>query len=118
MIRTVEQRTTIREQVLRELVAAATGIVGTTVEGQPSGYSVLVHVGEAMRTLATSRGGVRLFASLDTASGYLRELGIDRFDVDMRGYKPGRLRRARPDRAEALRRSRTKMRQQYLELLP
>ena len=68
--------------------------------------------------LATSRGAIRLFASLDTASIFVKELGIERFEVDMTDHQPGRLRSARPDRAEAMRLSRTKMQQQDLELHP
>lgn len=78
----------------------------------------MVHLGSSDKTLATSRGAVRLFASLDTASAFVKDLGIERFEVDMTDHQPGRLRSARPDRAEALRLSRTKMQQQILELRP
>jgi hypothetical protein len=104
---------TIREPVLRELVQASSQ-VRATVTGREKGFAVLIHVGEAEKTLATSRGSVRLFASLDTAGAFIRDLGIPRFEVDMTRHRPGRLRKARPDRAEALRLTRTKMQQQQL----
>jgi len=69
------------------------------------------------KTLVTSRGQVRLFASLGTAGLFIRDLGISRFEVDMSQYQPGRLRSARPDRAVALRLTRTKMQQQPLSFL-
>lgn len=69
---------------------------------------------EEDRTLLTSRDKIRLFASLDTAAAYLRNVGLERFEVDTSKYVPGRLRKPRPDRAEALRRTRTSMRQQPL----
>lgn len=47
---------------------------------------------------------------------FLRQVGIEMFEVDARFYQPGRIRKARPDRAEALRKTRTTPRQQ--ELLP
>lgn len=107
----------IREPVLRELIQATTAL-SATISGRDHGFALVIRFGEAERTLGTARGGVRLFASLDTASAFVKELGIDRFEVDMTGHRPGRLRSARPDRAEAMRLSRTKMQQQTLELHP
>lgn len=77
----------------------------------------MVQVGDLTKALATSKGSIRLFASLDTAGAFVRDLGLPRFDVDMTGHQPGRLRKPRPDRAEALRHTRTKMQQQPLEFL-
>lgn len=107
----------IREPVLRELIGAAGG-VSATISGRERGYALVVHIGASDRLLATSRGSIRLFASLDTASGFVRDLGLEQFQVDMSGHQPGRLRSARPDRAEAMRLSRTRMQQQDLELHP
>ena len=109
--------TTIKEPVLRELIDAAES-VSAVVSGRECGFGVVLHLGTSERTLATSRGEVRLFASLDTASSFMKDVGLERFQVDMSGYQPGRLRSARPDRAEAMRLSRTKMQQQDLELRP
>jgi hypothetical protein len=89
--------------------------IGATVSGQQRGYALLVQVGGGQKTLVTSRGGVRLFATLDTAGAFVRGLGIPQFGVDMSGHTPGLLRKPRPDRAEALRGTRTKLQQQALE---
>ena len=105
----------IREPVLRELIEVAEG-VSATISGRERGFALVVHIGSSDKLLATSRGPIRLFASLDTASAFVRDLGLTRFEVDMSGHQPGRLRSARPDRAEAMRLSRTKMQQQDLEL--
>ncbi|OTP75404.1 hypothetical protein PAMC26577_13345 [Caballeronia sordidicola] len=75
---------------------------------------VKVSYGTAERTLATVRGNIRLFATLDTAGAFVRGLGIPRFEVDLTDYEPARLRKPRPDRAEALKRTRTKMQQTNL----
>jgi hypothetical protein len=91
--------------------------IGATVNGQQRGYSLLVRIGGGQRTLITSRGGVRLFATLDTAGAFVRDLGIPKFGVDMSGHAPGRLRKPRPDRAVALRGTRTKLQQQPLEFV-
>jgi hypothetical protein len=50
-------------------------------------------------------------------STFILEMGVSRFEVDMTGYQPGRLRKARPDRAQALRLTRTKMQQQPFNFL-
>jgi len=106
----------IKEPVLRELVQVS-GTVGATVVGKGNGFAVVVRLGQVEKTLVTSRGRVRLFASLDTAGSFVRGFGISRFDVDMTRYESGRLRGARPDRAAALRLTRTKMQQQPLSFL-
>jgi hypothetical protein len=106
----------IKEPVLRELVQAS-DTIGASVVGKGSGFAVVVKLGTAERTLVTSRGQIRLFASLDTAGSFVRNVGISRFEVDMSRYEPGRLRGARPDRAAALRLTRTRMQQQPLSFL-
>jgi len=107
----------IREPVLRELIEASDA-VSATVSGRERGFALIIHIRNSDRVLATSRGAVRLFASLNTACSFVKHLGLERCEVDMTGYQPGRLRSARPDRAEALRLSRTKLKQQNLELRP
>lgn len=105
----------IKASLVRELVQA-TGDMQATAVGTTGGFTLLFRVGESEKTLVGSRGGVRIFASLDTAGSLVRELGVPRFEVDMTQYQAGRLRGPRPDRAEALRSTRTRPRQQPLEL--
>src|SRR5579862_4889201 len=93
---------TIREPVLRELVQAS-AVVGATVTGQDKGFSVLVRLGNGERMLATTRGAIRLFASLDTAGSFIRDVALPRFADDMSGQEPARLRKTRTDREEELR---------------
>jgi hypothetical protein len=114
----VDSLPSIREPVLRALIEASRDSVSATVSGRDRGFALVLHIGNSDKTLATSKGAVRLFASLDTASAFVKDLGIERFQVDMTDHQPGRLRSARPDRAEAMRLSRTKMQQQHLELRP
>ncbi|MFP3586379.1 hypothetical protein SCB29_22340 [Paraburkholderia sp. SIMBA_055] len=103
---------TVRETTLRELVMSGT-VSGACATGQQGGYSIAVQCGSGVRTLATSRGDVRLF-TLERASAFLSGLGIMRFEVDATHYQPGRLRKPRPDRAEALRKTRTRPTQEPL----
>jgi len=105
----------IKEQVLREIVQASPEITARIV-GKDRAFAVIVRLASGEKILMTARGGVRLFASLDTAAAFVGDLGLLQFDVDISHYRPGRLRAPRPDRAAALRQTRTKMRQQSLEL--
>jgi hypothetical protein len=105
---------TIKEQLVRELIQA-TGQVRAIAVGAQGGFAVHFQFGSSDKTLVNSRGNVRFFASLDTAGLFVQSVGISHFEVDMTRHQPGRLRKARPDRAEALRQTRTRLRQQALE---
>jgi len=105
----------ITEPILKQLAEAAAEMSARIV-GQQNAFVVLIRVGSGEKTVVTTRGNIRLFASLDTAAGFVRDLGVSRFEVDISFYKPGRLRNARPDRAEALRHTRTRMYQAPLGL--
>lgn len=103
---------TIKETTLRELVATGS-VTSACAVGQTGGYAVSIRCGEVERTLASTKGDVRLF-TLDRASAFLHALGLLRFEVDSTNYEPGRLRKPRPDRAEALRKTRTRPIQENL----
>lgn len=109
----MEAGAAIKETLLRELIRAPVA-VQATIRGTERGFLIEIRFGGEDKTLETARGGARLFASLDTAASFVNDIGLPRFEVDMSGYLPGRLRKARPDRAEALKRTRTRMRQQTL----
>ena len=102
----------MREQTLRELVIGGF-VTSATVVGQRGGYGVSIRQGTTESFLSTSRGEARLF-TLETAARFLRQIGIARFEVDASNYEPGRIRKPRPDRAEALRKTRTTPRQATL----
>ena len=104
----------IKANLVRELIEA-TGDVRATAVGGQGGFALLFRFNDAEKMLVNSRGNVRLFASLTTAGTFIRGIGVSRFEVDMTDYEPGRLRGPRPDRAEALRGTRTRLRQQNLE---
>jgi hypothetical protein len=94
----------VKENFLRELVDDLEdgNYWDVTVRGVGQGFQVELTISGKSRVLATSRGEVRLFASLTTAAVFVDNLGFDSFTVTMGSYKPGRLRSARPDRAAAL----------------
>jgi hypothetical protein len=103
----------IRENVLRELVAAGAPCNAVVTANGP-GFGVLIHCSSGVKTLANKKGEPRLFASMDTLLPYLRRLGLPRFEVDATGYVPGRLRAARPDKSLALRGTRVRPIQEVL----
>lgn len=100
----------IREATLRELIEAGS-VASAAAVGQHGGFFVSVQCGRTRRVLANARGGIRLFSNLTSLATYLRRLGVSGFAVDTRQYSAGRVRRPRPDRAEALKHTRTKPRQ-------
>ena len=100
----------IREATLRELISAGS-VAAVTATGQHGGFIVSITCGESELLLASARGSTRVFASLNSLAVYLRRLGVSQFEVDSHNYLAGRVRKPRPDRAEALRRTRTSPRQ-------
>lgn len=104
----------ITETALRHLIDMQ-ALSAVVVMGVPSGFTVRVESGAGVaKTLQTVRGEIKRFASLDTASAFLKDIGLTNFVVETSGFAPGRLRGARPDRAAALRSTRTKPKQQEL----
>src|SRR5665213_418301 len=101
---------TIKESTLRELVDAQS-VRNARLVADGSGFAMVVRSGVTERALASTRGQVRLFASLNTAAEFLRRIGLSSFEVDVANYARGRLRAARPDRAAAMARTRTNPRQ-------
>jgi hypothetical protein len=86
-----------------------------SVVGVRQGFEVRVASASGQpRALGTVRGDLRRFATIDTAATFLKALGAPKFSVEMTGFEPGRLRSARPDRALALRNTRTRPHQQEL----
>jgi hypothetical protein len=102
----------IKENALREL-ADSSSITSACVIGTRGGYSIVVRYGSQEKRLASVRGDVRLF-TLENASKFLRSIGVTRFEVDAATYEEARMRKARPDRSEALKLTVTKPRQQVL----
>jgi hypothetical protein len=97
----------VTESTLRDLAAA--GVVeAITATAKAGGFEVVVKFGNATPVLGNARGEPKLYASLDTIAAQLLNVGIKGFIVDATGYKPGRVRAARPDRAEAMRRTQPK----------
>ena len=91
---------TIDHVTLEHLVEAG-AVRGAHVVGQPGGWGVVVQYGMTERALAARRGAVRLFRKFETLAGYLKDIGIQQYQVDARLYDPTALKveRSRTDAA-------------------
>ena len=94
---------TIDQKTLTELVEAG-AVRAARVVGCGNVWALSARCGAHDRFLSAKRGDVRVFRRLETLVGFLRDIGITRFDVDASAFDPDAAGRAtRPDRAAALR---------------
>lgn len=101
----------LQEAAFRALVDGKTRV---EVIGAEGGFYLLARIAAKKFGLITKKGELRMFTAT-TAVKYIKEvLGHDRFEVDASAYVEGRLRQPRPDRAEALRGTRSRPQQQPL----
>lgn len=110
----------VAEATLRELCGSGVDVTPVVVAVPDGGFALVFAYGSPGRVvrkvLGTSRGPMRRFGSIDTAGFFLRDLALPCFSVDLADYQPGRVRAPRPDRAEALRKTRTSPKQAELLL--
>jgi hypothetical protein len=93
---------TIDQKTLFQLVAAG-AVRGAHVVGHGSGWTIAARYGLTERFLSAKRGDVRVFRKLETLVSFLRDMGINRFEVDAGGFDPDSVERpTRPDRSAAL----------------
>lgn len=95
---------TIDHNTLSQLVETG-AIRSAHVVGQVGGCAILIKYGLLERALATTRSKkIRTFKKLETLVVYLKDIGINQFDVDAAQYDPSTVQTyTRPDRTEALR---------------
>ncbi len=86
----------LREASLRDFVAAGS-ITKVLAVGRTGGFELQVHVGEAAATLGNTRGGTRLFGSIDSIATLLQRLGVTAFEVDVAHFAPASLRTLRSE---------------------
>lgn len=94
---------TIDHSTLTRLVETH-AVRGAHVVGQPGGWGVVVKHGKTEHALAATRSReVRVFKKLETLVGYLKGIGISRFDVDAVNFDPQTVATyRRPDASAAL----------------
>jgi len=80
-------RDTIDHLTLSRL-AEANAVSGANIIGQPGGWGVVIKYGMTERALAAKRGSVRIFRKFETLVGYLKELGVVKYQVDATGFDP------------------------------
>ena len=77
------------------------------IVGQPGGWGILIRYGTTERALAAQRSQqVRIFRKFETLVGYLKGVGIVRFDVDAVNFSADSLTtRTRPDTTATLKKA-------------
>ena len=95
---------TIDHATLEHLVAAG-AVRGANVVGQPGGWGLVVQYGMTERALAAKRGAVRTFRKFETLAGYLKDIGIFKYQVDATQFDPVGLKieRTRSDASKRMR---------------
>lgn len=93
----------VNESTLRDLASAGV-LEAVTAAPRAGGFEVRDRFGNAEPALGNTKGEAKLYASLDdTIAVQLLKLGVKTSVVNAEGYKPGRVRGPKPDRAEAMR---------------
>ncbi|WP_027160375.1 hypothetical protein [Methylobacter luteus] len=94
---------TIDHATLERLVEAG-AVRGAVVVGQAGGWGVVIQYGMTERALAAKRGAVRVFRKFETLVGYLKDIGITRYQVDASQFDPvaHKTERKRVDAAERM----------------
>ena len=94
---------TIDHVTLERLVEAG-AVRGASIVGQPGGWGVVIQYGMTERMLAAKRGAVRIFRKYETLVGYLKSIGIARYQVDATQFDAAALKtgRKRTDAAERM----------------
>ena len=83
----VTTRETIDHVTLSRLVEA-NAVNGANIIGQPGGWGVVIKCGMTERALAAKRGSVRIFRKFETLVGYLKGIGVAKYQVDATGFDP------------------------------
>lgn len=88
-------------------LAEAGAVRSAHIVGQPGGWGILVKYGMTERALKAQRSQqVRIFRKFETLVGYLKGVGIVRFDVDAANWDTDSLTaRTRPDASEAMKKA-------------
>jgi len=88
-------------------LAEAGAVRSAHIVGQPGGWGILIKYGMTERALAAQRSQqVRIFRKFETLVGYLKGVGIERFDVDAVNWDADSpTTRTRPDTSAAMKKA-------------
>jgi len=85
---------TIDHVTLTRLVEAD-AVSDASIIGQPGGWGIVIKYGITERALAAKRGSIRIFRKFETLVGYLKKIGLVKYQVDATGFDPTALKSAR-----------------------
>jgi hypothetical protein len=88
-------------------MAKAGAISRVTLAGDSQGWAIIARVRETRYPLAVQTGGVRHFRHMEAAARYLRQVGVEKYEVDQHAWDPRapRNNHRRPDTAAAMKRA-------------
>lgn len=86
------------EAALRDFIGAGS-VTRLEAVGRPGGFDLRVHMGATEATLGNTRGGTRLFGSIDSVAKLLQRLGVTAFEVDLATFSPAPLKTLRASMA-------------------
>lgn len=85
---------TIDHATLTRLVEAD-AVSDASIIGQPGGWGIVIKYGITERALAAKRGSIRIFRKFETLVGYLKAIGLVKYQVDATGFDPTALKSTR-----------------------
>jgi hypothetical protein len=68
--------------VFRQLIEVG-AIRSVAAKGVPGGFALVAYTDAGEHILSAQRGHSRVFKHLDTVASFLREIGLNRFTVDL-----------------------------------
>jgi len=96
---------TINHNALTHLVEAD-AVSSAIAQANGDIWSLSVKVGDKLKiVMAKNSGKARVWRKLDTLAKYLKELGMDTFEIDVSNYDPSQKSLRRPDSASTLKRT-------------
>jgi hypothetical protein len=96
---------TINHNALMHL-AEADAISSTIAKADGDIWTLAVHAGNVEKTvMAKNSGKPRVWRKLDTLAKYLKDIGVEKFEINISQYDPSQKSLRRPDSANILKRT-------------
>jgi hypothetical protein len=96
---------TINHSALIHLVEAK-AVSNATANADGDIWILTIRAGETDKTvMAKNSGKARIWRKLDTLAKYLKDIGLDKFEINVSRYDPSRKSLRRPDSASTLKRT-------------
>jgi hypothetical protein len=96
---------TINHNVLMHLVQAD-AVSMATAKAEGDIWTLIIRVGDSEKTvMAKNSGKARIWRKLDTLAKYIKDIGLETFEINVSQYDPSQKSLRRPDSAYTLKRT-------------